>query len=108
MNRLKVLVGTRATSWILVASVAGLAMQPVLAQTPASPRPAQPAPAILPQPAAPHPQGAPVILQSQPQVAAPLAPAPAPLPPVIWDVASAQELLAYIEQLGAEGLNPSD
>jgi murein L,D-transpeptidase YcbB/YkuD len=108
MNRLKVLVGTRATSWILVASVAGLAMQPVLAQTPASPRPAQPAPAILPQPAVSHPQGAPVILQSQPQVAAPLAPAPAPLPPVIWDVASAQELLAYIEQLGAEGLNPSD
>ena len=33
---------------------------------------------------------------------------PAPLPPVVWDVASAQELLAYIRQIGVEGLNPAD
>ncbi|MGN6589641.1 MAG: L,D-transpeptidase family protein [Sphingomicrobium sp.] len=33
---------------------------------------------------------------------------PVPLPPVVWDVASAQELLAYIGKIGAEGLNPSD
>ena len=33
---------------------------------------------------------------------------PAPLPPAIWDVASAQELLAYIKQIGGDGLNPAD
>lgn len=36
------------------------------------------------------------------------APLPAPLPPVVWDTASAQELLDYIRQIGVEGLNPSD
>lgn len=40
--------------------------------------------------------------------AAQVAPVPAPLPPIVWDVASAQELLAYIQQIGAEGLDPSD
>jgi murein L,D-transpeptidase YcbB/YkuD len=40
--------------------------------------------------------------------AAQAAPLAAPLPPVIWDVASAQELLAYIRQIGVEGLNPAD
>jgi murein L,D-transpeptidase YcbB/YkuD len=34
--------------------------------------------------------------------------APAPLPPAIWDVPSAMELLAYIRQIGGEGLNPQD
>jgi murein L,D-transpeptidase YcbB/YkuD len=38
----------------------------------------------------------------------PAAPLPAPLPPVVWDVASAQELLDYIKQIGVEGLNPAD
>jgi murein L,D-transpeptidase YcbB/YkuD len=37
-----------------------------------------------------------------------VAPAPVLLPPVIWDIASAQELLAYIQQIGGEGLNPPD
>jgi murein L,D-transpeptidase YcbB/YkuD len=36
------------------------------------------------------------------------APVPAPLPPAVWDVASAQELLAYIDQIGGDGLNPED
>jgi murein L,D-transpeptidase YcbB/YkuD len=27
---------------------------------------------------------------------------------VVWDVASAAELLAYIQQIGGEGLNPAD
>jgi murein L,D-transpeptidase YcbB/YkuD len=33
---------------------------------------------------------------------------PPPLPPAIWDIASAQQLLTYIEGIGAEGLNPAD
>jgi L,D-transpeptidase YcbB len=40
--------------------------------------------------------------------AAQQAPVPAPLPPAIWDVGSAMELLAYIDQIGGEGLNPAD
>jgi len=36
------------------------------------------------------------------------APTPAPLPPAIWDIASAQELLGYINRIGDEGLNPAD
>ena len=34
--------------------------------------------------------------------------APPALPPVSWDLASAQQLLAYIQQIGGEGLNPAD
>ena len=34
--------------------------------------------------------------------------APVPLPPVVWDVVSAQDLLSYIQQIGKEGLNPAD
>ena len=33
---------------------------------------------------------------------------PRPLPPAVWDAASAQELLIYIQQVGKEGLNPAD
>lgn len=36
------------------------------------------------------------------------APVVAPLPPAIWDVPSAMELLAYINQIGGDGLNPED
>ena len=34
--------------------------------------------------------------------------APPALPPVSWDLASAQQLFAYIQQIGGEGLNPAD
>ena len=34
--------------------------------------------------------------------------APPPLPPALWDVANAQDLLAEISGVGAEGLNPAD
>ena len=42
--------------------------------------------------------------------AAPALPAPPlpPLPPPVWDAGSVQNLLAYIEQIGAEGLDPAD
>src|SRR5437660_855185 len=38
---------------------------------------------------------------------APLPPPP-PLPPAVWDVSNAADLLAYIEQIDVEGLNPAD
>jgi murein L,D-transpeptidase YcbB/YkuD len=40
--------------------------------------------------------------------AAPLAPPPPALPPAVWDLVSAQDLLYYIQQIGKEGLNPAD
>ena len=35
-------------------------------------------------------------------------PAPPPLPPAVWDMVSAEDLLNYIRQVGPEGLNPAD
>ncbi|WP_458389764.1 L,D-transpeptidase family protein [Sphingomonas sp. F9_3S_D5_B_2] len=61
-------------------------------------------------PAAMQP-GAPIPGNPDYQVAQPTAPdrlAPVQLPPVMWDYRDAQDLLAYIAQVGAEGLNPSD
>jgi murein L,D-transpeptidase YcbB/YkuD len=43
-----------------------------------------------------------------PQAAAPEVPPPPPLPPVVWDPVSAQDLVYYIQQVGADGLNPTD
>jgi murein L,D-transpeptidase YcbB/YkuD len=57
-------------------------------------------------PDAPAP-GNPDYQADQPQ-AAEAAPVPPPLPPAIWDVPNALQLLAYIQQIGAEGLNPAD
>jgi L,D-transpeptidase YcbB len=56
--------------------------------------------------------GAPV--QARPPVAAPATqPAtpvvqPAPLPPPLWTVSAAQQLLAFIRTIGKEGLDPAD
>ena len=60
-----------------------------------------------------QPVGAPVPVQTGAQTApAPTAPGPvvepAPLPPPIWAVADAQQLLAFIRDIGKEGLSPAD
>jgi murein L,D-transpeptidase YcbB/YkuD len=61
------------------------------------------APAAKPSPA---PQSAaPVPGNPESQVAQP---APPPLPPVVWDAISAEDLVHYIQQVGQEGLNPAD
>jgi murein L,D-transpeptidase YcbB/YkuD len=66
--------------------------------------PAVPAPKATPEaPVAGNPDFAP----EQPETPQ-AAPAPAPLPPPVWDVVSAEELLHYIQQIGVEGLNPED
>jgi len=72
----------------------------------APPKPKPPAAKPTPTPEGPV-AGNPDFAPDQPQPAE-TAPAPAPLPPVVWDVVSAQDLLHYIEQVGAEGLEPSD
>ncbi|HET8750850.1 MAG TPA: L,D-transpeptidase family protein, partial [Sphingomicrobium sp.] len=43
-----------------------------------------------------------------PDVEATVAPAPAPLPPPVWDLMSLQQLLTYIHGIGADGLDPED
>jgi murein L,D-transpeptidase YcbB/YkuD len=109
----------RPGSLLLFTSLAGMAVAPAIAQirpmgvpapatppkasVPAKPRTSTPAPRTAPD--APVP-GNPDFKADQPQ--APAAPIPPPLPPAIWDVPAALELLAYINQIGAEGLNPTD
>ena len=56
----------------------------------------------------------PMPVQVKPPTAAPatepgtLVVEPAPLPPPLWGVSDAQQLLAFIETIGAEGLDPAD
>ena len=76
------------------------AAQPAAAP-PAKPVTAQPTKQV--DPIAPLPEGA--------QVPAPAQPEPAPLPPPpppMWQVAQAQSLLIYINNVGREGLSPAD
>ena len=113
---------------LLTSVVAGMAGNPALAQiqpmgavprqkgvpVQAQPRVAAPAPARS-KPVAQSGKAAPDALApsnpdfkaEQPEAAQTVV-VPPPLPPVVWDVASAQELLAYIERIGVEGLNPAD
>jgi L,D-transpeptidase YcbB len=75
----------------LAALPAGLAFSQTAAQT-------------LPGAQLPPPAAQPAAPAAQP----PAAPEPAPLPPPIWDPADAQALLAFIQQIGSEGLDPAD
>ena len=103
----------------LIASSANAQIRPMgnvpgaSANQPKAPASAQPK--IKPSPRRPSTPGldplAPVnpdFKAEQPEAAQVAPPVAAPLPPVVWDVASAQELLAYIQQIGVEGLDPSD
>jgi murein L,D-transpeptidase YcbB/YkuD len=106
-----------ATSAALIAPLPAAA-QAVLAAAqakPAAPAPAAKPPAPKPAaPKAPKPEtaatGAPVpgnpdYTPDQPE---PVEAEAAPLPPVVWDAVSAQDLVYYIQQVGADGLNPED
>ena len=79
--------------------------------TPAQVRPKPPAPATRTAPTA---RTAPDSLTPNnpdfkaDQTAAQAAPVPVVLPPVVWDVADAADLLRYIGGIGKEGLNPAD
>jgi murein L,D-transpeptidase YcbB/YkuD len=106
-----------ATSAALIAPLPAAA-QAVLAAAqakPAAPAPAAKPPAPKPAaPKAPKPEtaatGAPVpgnpdYTPDQPE---PVEAEAAPLPPVAWDAVSAQDLVYYLQQVGADGLNPED
>ena len=88
---------------LLGASAASVALagagSAVSAQAPqqARPVPSQPAPRAAATPPAPA-----VSAED-----AARAPAPPPLPPAIWDPVSVQDLVYFIRQVGAEGLEPS-
>jgi murein L,D-transpeptidase YcbB/YkuD len=109
----------RAKSMILFAAGAALALDPLAAQVrtglatqvqptlqpaPRSASRSQPAGGpVTPQAPVPgNPDYAPQPVQAPPSVA------PAPLPPPVWNLADAQELLSYIQAIGKEGLNPAD
>jgi murein L,D-transpeptidase YcbB/YkuD len=120
MNTLVVLMKRRSSALLWFTALAGMTASPVLAQIRPMGVPA-PAPASANQPKTSAPAkakpsrtapdapvpGNPDFKADQPG-AAETAPVPPPLPPVVWDVQSAQELVAYIQQIGGEGLNPAD
>ncbi len=116
MNGLKLRRRALLKSLTLFTGVAGLALTPLAAQVaptrgpapapvPAKPRASAPAaPKAAPDaPVAGNPDFAP----DQPQPAETAPPTP-PQPPMLWDLANAQALLQYIQQVGADGLNPDD
>src|SRR6478609_3639297 len=113
----------RPGSLLLFSAIAGFAAGPLFSQvrpmgvvTPPPPAANQPkASAPKPKPGtsgtkvapdAPVP-GNPDYQPDQSQ-AAQAAPVPPPLPPAVWDLRSASELVVYIQQVGVEGLNPAD
>ena len=120
MNALVAPRSGRAKSLMLFTAAAALAV-PAAAQirpmgvpprpAPAYPLPAARAPVPIPQAPRPAPTEAPVpgnpdYAPDAAQSAQP--PTPAPLPPAVWDLMSAQQLLSYIQQIGGEGLDPED
>jgi L,D-transpeptidase YcbB len=118
MNGLLLARAARSKSSMLFTGLAAMAVAPAAAQVPApwapAPPVARPRPAPVPTrpvPARPVPEAAvpgnPDFAPDEQQPAQP-APLPAPLPPAIWDVADAGQLLQYIRQIGAEGLHPDD
>jgi murein L,D-transpeptidase YcbB/YkuD len=106
-------------SLLLIAAMGVTAVSPALAQV--KPAPAKPAAPVAAKPAATKPASAvPAAAQPKPtpEGATPGKPVqpeaqaqpvlPPPLPPAVWDPVSAQDLVYYIKQIGAEGLNPED
>jgi len=107
MNEL-VPMSARLKSLMLLTTVSLLPAGTALAQVPLAPpaRPVVGAPAVAPARLQPG-TTAPAV--AQPQAAPPvLPPPPPPLPPAVWDMQNAQDLLLYIQQVGRDGLNPAD
>ena len=110
MNGLIKPLSRRAKSLMLFTALAGMALAPAVAQV-AVPRGQLPGSAKAPPPTAKPATQAPVPANpdfAPDQPAPEAAPAHAPLPPAVWDVVSAEDLLHYIQQIGVEGLAPAD
>jgi murein L,D-transpeptidase YcbB/YkuD len=108
-------------SILLLGAAISLPLGPALAQihypqTPRAPaatpvpvpRPVLVQPQILPPRPVPGPAPAQAPGAAAPGAAQLAEPAPPPLPPAVWDALNAQDLLYYIQQIGSEGLEPSD
>jgi murein L,D-transpeptidase YcbB/YkuD len=110
MNGLMVRKSGRVKALMLFTALAATAVSPAAAQVgptrAPAPAPAKAAPAVLPK--ATPPAAVPANPDLAPDQPPPAQPAPAPLPPPVWDVASAQQLLTYIQGIGVEGLDPAD
>lgn len=111
MNELMLPLSRRAKSVFVLTALVSMAAAPAAAQV-SSARPPAPTRTIPVSPPAKAPPEAPVpgnpdFAPDQPQPSQP-APVPAPLPPAVWNVVSAEDLLHYIQQIGVEGLNPAD
>ena len=107
MNKLVGPMKLRRSALLWFASLGAIAASPAFSQIVPMGVPA-PAPVTkTPKPKSVAPD-APVPGNPDFQADQPAAPVPPPLPPAMWDIASAQELLAYIQQIGVEGLNPAD
>ncbi len=94
----------RLKLWVTFSALSALPIAWASAQTAggAQPRPAQPAAG---QP--PIAVGQPPFAVGQPPAPA-VAPPPVVLPPPLWQPRDALDLLAFIQQIGTEGLDPSD
>jgi murein L,D-transpeptidase YcbB/YkuD len=108
MNGLMVSRSRRARALMLFTAAAAIAATPAVAQVaPARPPAPKATPLSKTVPGTPAPAN-PDFSPDQPQQPVITAPAPPPLPPAVWDFASAQDLLHYIQEIGVEGLSPSD
>jgi murein L,D-transpeptidase YcbB/YkuD len=110
MNRLVGTMRLRPSSLLWFTILGGLAANPAVAQIAPMGIPAAPPVTKTPKPKAIAPD-APVPGNPDFQADQQAQPAPAvppPLPPIVWDLASAQALLAYVQQIGGEGLDPAD
>jgi murein L,D-transpeptidase YcbB/YkuD len=105
----------RLKSWVTFAALSTVPIAWASAQTAsgpgAQPRPA-PSSAVRPPPvpAAQQPAaaGQPPAAAAQPPAAAVPPPPPVILPPPLWQPRDALDLLAFIQQVGTEGLDPAD
>ena len=94
------------TSVLVSSALLAQSAPPPRAATPVT-RPVTAPPRVNPgAPAAGNPQTAPGQAQGPVAEAAP--PPPPPLPPAVWTPVDAQDLVFYIQQVGREGLNPTD
>jgi murein L,D-transpeptidase YcbB/YkuD len=110
MNGLLTMIG-RSNFLALLASGAAIAALPAAAQPVAAVAQAKPAAvqAKPPEPKSPKPETTPAApALANPDAAEAAQAPPAPLPPAVWDPISAQDLVYYIQQVGADGLNPED
>ena len=102
-NGLVLTMNVSLKSLLLFSAVTALPLSGALSQA----RPAVPAPAAA-KPAVAQP-GPTVPASPTAQPPAPDAlPPPPPLPPPVWDLRNISDLVAFIRQIGSEGLDPAD